>query len=343
MKKIDLDYVLKISKELIDIPSVVGFTDEVTKRVEKEIKKYGLKSFYTKKGALIATVDGEDNKEAKMISAHVDTIGGIVKRLKENGRLELTNLGGIIWAGVEGENVTIHAFNGKKYTGTLMPIKSSAHAYGDEARETIRTTETVEVRLDEISNSKDDLEKLGIKIGDCASFEPRTVITESGYIKSRYLDDKLCIGQVFGYLKYLKENKLKPKNKLYIYFSNYEEIGHGISIIPEDVTEFIALDIGIVSPISMGDERKVSIAMKDNKTIYDTQVNRKLINCAEKNKIGYTLDLYNRYGSDASGVVLQMADVRIACIGPSVDGSHHYERTHIDGVKATIELMVAYL
>lgn len=342
MQNIDLRYVLELTKELIAIPSVVGFTDEATARIAKEFDKYSIDYSYTKKGAILAVLEGEDNSEAKMISAHVDTIGAVVKRIKSNGRLELTNLGGIIWAGVEAENVIVHAFNGKKYQGTLLPIKASAHTYGDEARETIRKSETVEVRLDEDVKTAEDLVSLGIKVGDCVSFDPRTVVTESGYIKSRYLDDKLCIAQLFAYIKYLKENKIKPKNKLYIYISNYEEIGHGISVIPEDVYEFIALDIGIVSADSLGDEKKVAIAMKDFKTIYDPKLNRKLIETAEAEGIGYTLDIYNRYGSDASGVVLQMADVRIGCIGPNVDGSHHYERTHIKGILETIKLIVAY-
>ena len=342
MENINLEYVLNLTKELIAIPSVVGFTDDVTKRVEQELDKYGVKYTYTKKGAIVAEIEGKNNNEAKMISVHVDTIGAIVKKIKPNGRLELVNMGGIIWAGVEAENVTIHSFHGKKYQGSVLPIKASAHTYGDDAREIVRKTDTVEVRIDEDVAEYQDTFNLGIRVGDCVSFEARTVITDSGYIKSRYLDDKLCIAQVFGYLKYMKENKKIPDNKLYIYFSNYEEIGHGISVIPEDVHEVISLDIGIVSNDSMSDEKKVSIAMKDFKTIYDVGINRKLVELAEKHGIGYAMDIYNRYGSDSSAAVLQMADVKIACIGPGIDASHHYERTHIRGVLETIKLMIVY-
>jgi aminopeptidase len=201
----------------------------------------------------------------------------------------------------------------------------------------------MEVRIDELVFNKEDVEALGIRVGDCVSFDPKTIITPSGYIKSKYLDDKLCIAQLFGYIKYLKENQLKPKDKLYIYISNFEEIGHGISYLPDDVTEFIALDIGIVTQDSLGDERKVAIAIKDFKTIYDTEMRRKMVEICEREQIGYTSDIYNRYGSDASGIVLQMADVKIACIGPNVDGSHHYERTHVDGILAVMELLKFYL
>lgn len=342
MEKIDLKYVLDLTKELIDIPSVVGFTDEITKRVIKELELFGIEYTLTKKGAVIATVNGESNQDAKMIAVHVDTIGAVVKKIKQNGRLELVNLGGVIWGGMEAENVTIHAFNGKKYQGSLLPLKASAHTYGDEARETIRATDTVEIRIDEDTESFSETCDLGIRVGDCVSFEARTIVTDSGYIKSRFLDDKLCIAQVFGYLKYLNENKLMPKNKTYIYFTNYEEIGHGISVIPEDVNEIISIDIGIVSNDSMSHEKKVSIAMKDFKTIYDVGINRKLIELAEKNNIKFAQDIFNRYGSDGSAAIIQRADVKIACIGPGIDASHHYERTHIQGILETIKLITVY-
>jgi putative aminopeptidase FrvX len=180
-------------------------------------------------------------------------------------------------------------------------------------------------------------------VGDFVSYETRTRITENGYIKSRYLDDKLCVAQILGYIKFLNDYNLKPKSDLYIYFSNYEEIGHGVSVIPEDLDEFIALDIGLVGADALGDERKVSIAAKDNKTPYDIEVRKGLMRAAEEMDINYTVDVYNRYGSDASAAVLQGFDFKCGCIGPSVDASHHYERTHIDGVIETVRLMIAYL
>ena len=233
--------------------------------------------------------------------------------------------------------------DGREYEGTLLPTKCSVHIYGDVAREMPRTAETMEVRLDEDVHTAEDTEKLGIRVGDFVSYETRTRITENGYIKSRYLDDKLCVAQILGYIKFLNDYNLKPKSDLYIYFSNYEEIGHGVSVIPEDLDEFIALDIGLVGADALGDERKVSIAAKDNKTPYDIEVRKGLMRAAEEMDINYTVDVYNRYGSDASAAVLQGFDFKCGCIGPSVDASHHYERTHIDGVIETVRLMIAYL
>lgn len=342
--KIDTDYILDMAIELINIPSPVGYTNDVTDRIVKELEILGVKKYtYTRKGAVIVFVEGTDSTYKKMISAHVDTIGAMVKKIKPNGRLEMVNLGGVNWAGVEGENVFVHTMYDGNIEGTIVPIKSSVHIYGDEAREIVRDSKTMEVRLDKDVHSEEDTERLGIRVGDFISFEPRTVITENGYFKSRFIDDKVCVAQVLGYLKYLNDNNLKPKNDLYVYISNYEEIGHGVSIIPEDMDEFIALDIGLVGNDALGDERKVSIAAKDNKTPYDVNVKIGLMKAAEENDIKYTLDVYNRYGSDASAAVLQGFDFKCGCIGPSVEASHSYERTHINGIFETVKLLIAYL
>lgn len=340
---IDREYLINISKELLAIPSPVGYCDKVIARVEEELKKFNISYKLTKKNAIIATIKGKDSSYKKMISAHVDTIGAMVKKIKNNGRLELVNLGGINWAGVEGENLTIHTMSGKIFTGTLVPNKASVHIYGDDARDIPRTPATIEVRIDEEVSSKSDTENLGIAVGDFVAFEPRTIITENGYFKSRFIDDKVCVAQVLTYIKFLIENNLKPNNDLYIYISNFEEIGHGVSLFPEDLDEFIALDIGLVGEDALGDEKKVSISAKDNKTPYSLDIRKKMVEICQNKKIGYTVDVYNRYGSDASAAILQGFDFKIACIGPSVEASHHYERTHIDGIVATINLLIEYL
>ena len=299
---IDLKYTLKKTVELLAIPSPVGYTHMAIEWVRKELESLGVKKYnITKKGALIAYVKGKDSNYKKMISAHVDTLGAVVKKVKKNGRLEITNVGGFAWSSVEGEHVTIHTLSEKTYTGTILPIKASVHVYGDVAR-------------------------------------------ENGYIKSRYLDDKLCVAQILAYLKYLKDNKLKPRTDLYIYFSNFEEIGHGVSVFPEDLDEFIAVDIGLVAgEDAHGDEKKVNIIAKDSRSPYDYSLRKKLQEAADKNKIQYTVGVHNRYGSDATTAILQGFDFKYACIGPNVDATHHYERCHNDGIVETIKLLIAYL
>ena len=342
---IDLKYTLKKTVELLAIPSPVGYTHMAIEWVRKELESLGVKKYnITKKGALIAYVKGKDSNYKKMISAHVDTLGAVVKKVKKNGRLEITNVGGFAWGSVEGEHVTIHTLSEKTYTGTILPIKASVHVYGDVAREMPRTEETMEIRIDEDVKTDQDVFKLGILQGDFVSLDPRTRVLENGYIKSRYLDDKLCVAQILTYLKYLKDNKLKPRTDLYIYFSNFEEIGHGVSVFPEDLDEFIAVDIGLVAgEDAHGDEKKVNIIAKDSRSPYDYTLRKKLQEVADKNKIQYTIGVHNRYGSDATTAILQGFDFKYACIGPNVDATHHYERCHNDGIVETIKLLIAYL
>ena len=342
---IDLKYTLKKTVELLAIPSPVGYTHMAIEWVRKELESLGVKKYnITKKGALIAYVKGKDSDYKKMISAHVDTLGAVVKKVKKNGRLEVTNVGGFAWGSVEGEHVTIHTLSEKTYTGTILPVKASVHVYGDVAREMPRTEETMEIRIDEDVKTDQDVFKLGILQGDFVSLDPRTRVLENGYIKSRYLDDKLCVAQILAYLKYLKDNKLKPRTDLYIYFSNFEEIGHGVSVFPEDLDEFIAVDIGLVAgEDAHGDEKKVNIIAKDSRSPYDYTLRKKLQEAADKNKIQYTVGVHNRYGSDATTAILQGFDFKYACIGPNVDATHHYERCHNDGIVETIKLLIAYL
>ncbi|UUV17756.1 M42 family metallopeptidase [Fusobacteria bacterium ZRK30] len=341
--KIDWDYIMQLTTELMEIPSPGGLTYDGIERCKEEFKKFGLTPCFTKKGALIAQMDGEEKGEVTMISAHIDTLGAMVKQIKSNGKLIINNIGGFSWNSVEGENLTIHTSKMGTYTGSLLPIKSSRHTYGEEVTTLVREQENVEVRIDEFTTSKKETEDLGISIGDFVSFDTRTIFTYNGFLKSRYIDDKVCIAQLFGYIKYLKDNNIKPKNKVYFYISNYEELGHGVSIIPEDVDQFIALDIGLVSDYSNGDERKVNIIAKDSRTPYDFKLRQKLVDLCEENQIKYTVDVHNRYGSDASISVTQGFDVNFSCIGPSVDSSHHYERTHKDGIIETVRLLIAVL
>ncbi len=342
---INLKYILDKTVELLNIPSPVGYTHNAIEWVRKELDDLGFKEYsYTKKGALILYVKGENSEYRKMISAHVDTLGAVVKKIKKNGRLEVTNVGGYAWGAVEGENVEIHTLSGKIYTGTLLPVKASVHVFGDEAREMPRREETMEIRIDEDVKNVEDILNLGVLQGDFVSFETRTRLLENGYIKSRYLDDKLCVAQVLGYLKYLKENNTKPKTDLYVYFSNYEEIGHGVSVFPEDLDEFISIDIGLVAgDDAHGDEKKVNIIAKDSRSPYDFVLRKKLQEAAEKNKIKFTIGVHNRYGSDSTTAILQGFDFKYACIGPNVDATHHYERCHNDGIIETVKLLVAYL
>ncbi|NLY36668.1 MAG: M42 family metallopeptidase [Tissierellia bacterium] len=328
-------------QELLDIPSPIGYTKEATAYLKDKCQELGLDITSLNKGGFYATIAGKA-KNALLINAHVDTLGAMVRELKSNGRIKLVALGGMPWGGVEGENLKIHTRSGKVYGGTLMPIKSSVHVHGNKVREELREPDSVEVRLDEFCSSKDDLVKLGINVGDFVSFDPRTRMLDNGFIKSRYLDDKSCCVLLLALAKKIKEEGVTPRKTIHLFFSNYEELGHGLYAIPQDVDESISVDIGCVGEGQTASEHKVTILAKDGKTPYDYDLISELVNLAEKNQIPYNIDAIENYGSDTSAALSQGKDMRFACLGPGVESTHHYERTHEDALQATLDLLYHY-
>lgn len=340
---VDLKYTLDLMLEILKINSPGGDTSEAIERLEKEFESFGIEVKRTNKGAIYGTIKGELEGEERLVSAHIDTLGAVVKEIKANGRLKLSNIGGFSWNSVEGENVYIKTRKGKVYTGTILPEKASIHIYSDVVSQVERTEETIEVRIDEDVRSEQDVKDLGIAVGDFVSFEARHIITENGYIKSRFLDDKACVAVMFAGIKYLIDNKLTPKRTTHFFISNYEEIGHGLYGIPENTAEILALDIGTVGQGHTSDEKSVTIVAKDSRTPYDFGFRNRLVQLAEEKGIPYRVDVHYRYGSDASLAMLQGVDANFACIGMGVDATHHYERTHIDGVENNIKLLIEYL
>lgn len=340
---IDMKYTLDLMIEILNINSPGGDTSESINRLKNEFESLGIEVSKTNKGAIYGTIKGQVDGNERLVSAHVDTLGAMVKEIKSNGRLKLSNIGGFAWNSVEGENVYIKTRKGKIYTGTILPEKASIHVYSDIVSTVQRTEETIEVRIDEDVNSKSDIINLGISVGDYVSFDPRVIITENGYIKSRHLDDKACVAIMFAACKYLKENKLTPKQTTHFFISNYEEMGHGLYAIPEKTSEILALDIGTVGEGHTSDEKSVTILAKDSRTSYDFEFRNRLVELAEENNIRYNVDVHYRYGSDASLSMLQGVDANFACIGLGVDATHHYERTHIDAVENNTRLLLAYI
>jgi len=341
--KIDSEYMTEYIKKIMKTDSPAGDTGEAISEVKKEFEKFGLKCTETNKGAVIATVKGKNDNVHKIISAHIDTLGLMVKEIKSNGRLKLNQLGGFSWPSVEGENVRIKTSEGKIYTGTVLPDMASVHIFGDIPRTAVRTEENMEVRLDENVSNADEVKKLGIEVGDFVSAETRTIVTENGYIKSRYLDDKAAVAIVMGICRYIKENSIIPAYTTHFYISNYEEVGHGVSVITDQTDEFIAIDIGTVGKGQNSTEFAVSIASRDAFGPYDFRFRKKLTDICQKNNIDYRVDMYNRYGSDASKVAQTGKDVKYALVGPGVDATHHYERTHIKSLENTAKLLIKYI
>ena len=341
--QIDIDYVIKLALSLIAIPSIPGHCKEAMDFTAKEFDKYGIPYIETNKKALIATWKGEDDERHRIAAAHMDTLGATVRNIKPNGRLRLVSLGGFDWRSFLGENCTIRTIEGKEYRGTLLPDRASRHAIPENLRNEVHDMDNVEVRLDVQGSSREATEGLGIHCGDPVFFEPRSEYTETGYLKSRFLDDKLGIAILFGVIKAMTEQNKIPAHTTHFYISNYEEIGHGTPVIPPKTVEFAAIDTGVIAENTTSNEHAVTIVAQDLNTPYDREGIRLLKQLAERENIPYRIDSYLYYGSDASVSVRSGKDVRTLCFGPAAEATHFYERTHIDSIRASTQLLAAWL
>ena len=337
----DRNYVKNLLEELLNIYSPTGDTENAILFMEEKFKELNIPSRRTNKNALIATIEGQE-KEAITFSGHVDTLGLMVKEIKANGRLAFSLVGGFSPTSVETENVFIKTYNGKLIPGTALYNEASVHVY-DTTTTGQRSIKNMEIRIDEDVKTAEDVRKLGISVGDFICLDPRCRIYDSGFIKSRHLDDKACIAAMMGLAKYLVENKIKPKNTINFFISNYEEIGHGSSFVPENTVEFFAVDMAAPGVGQESDEKAVTICAMDSTTPYDLGMRNKLRKIAEEKNIDYRIDIYPHYGSDATAALRAGHDIRCALIGPGVDASHSYERTHILGIENTYKLMLEYL
>ncbi len=338
-----VDYIVEQTKKILSIDSPSGYTKEVAEYVMAEYKALGYKPKLTVKGGILVDIGGNNSKDAVLLEAHIDTLGGIVTEIKGNGNLRISPIGGMNANNAETENCRIITRFDGIYEGTLQLDNASIHVNG-EYNSTSRSFPAMEVVIDENVHSKEDTEKLGIMAGDIVAFDPRTVLTKSGFLKSRFLDDKLSVGILLGYAKYLKENNITTDRKIYHHITVYEEVGHGGSAsIPDGVTEVISVDMGCVGNGLSCTEYQVSICAKDSRGPYNYDVVTNLIKAAKDNKIDFAVDVYPFYGSDADAALTSGYDIRHGLIGSGVYASHGYERTHVDGIKNTFKLLKAYL
>ena len=340
MNDLYLNEILNFAKKILNIPSPSGFTEGVINYIDEEIKKLGFPTKRTKKGNLLVEVKGKTDKTLGL-SGHVDTLGAMVRSITSDGDLKFTTIGGPIWPTLDGEYCTIHTRNGRDYQGTFLSTSPSSHVYKD-ASSLNRNPDSMIVRIDEVVKSKEDTLKLGIAPGDFIFFDPKTTITESGFIKSRFLDDKISVSILYGLLLYLKQENITPNANLIFIISTYEEVGHGASYIPE-VDELIAVDMGCIGEDLSCSEQDVSICCKDSSGPYDYNIITKLVNIAKENKLNYVTDIYPFYGSDVSAALRGGKDFKGALIGPGVHASHGMERTHKDALLNTLKLLINYI
>lgn len=338
-----VDYIMEVTQKLLAVPSPSGFTHQAAQFVKQELEAMGYTPQLTVKGAVLADLGGEETENAVLLAAHMDTLGAMITQICENGRLKLTNVGGLNPNNTEAENCQVHTRDGKVYDATFQLADASIHVNGNYD-DTKRSYDSMEAILDELVYSKADVEALGIMTGDFVCFDPRTRVTESGFIKSRFLDDKFSTGILLGYAKYLKEEQILPKRRIYILITSYEEVGHGgAASIPDGVKEMISVDMGCVGAGLACDETKVSICAKDSVGPYDYSVVTGLVQAAKENKLDYAVDVYPHYGSDVDAALRAGYDVRHGLIGPGVYASHGYERSHRKGAENTFRLLQAYL
>lgn len=336
-------YAVEKAVELLAIDSPTGFTKVAADWVKKEFEALGFSATLTNKGGVLVDLGGTDAENALLLEAHTDTLGGMVAEVKGNGRLRLTNLGGMRAENSETENVWVYTRAGRVIEGTLQLCNASVHVNGAFA-DTKRSFDTTEVLLDENVKSADDARALGIEVGDIVCFDPRTRVTASGYIKSRFLDDKLSVGILLGFAKYLADNRIPLSRRVYVHVTVYEEVGHGgAASVPAGVTEAISVDMGCVGDGLTCTERQVSICAKDSGGPYSYEVVGKLIDAAKATGADYAVDVYPHYGSDVEATLGGGADVRHGLIGSGVYASHGYERSHRDGVKNTLLVLRGYL
>jgi putative aminopeptidase FrvX len=337
------EYAWEKTETLLSIDSPSGYTAKAAAWVKEAFEKLGFSASITAKGGVLADLGGKNTEDGLLLEAHVDTLGGMVAEIKGNGRLRLTALGGMNANNGEAENVWVYTRSGKVIDGTLQLCNASVHVNGDYSSAK-RSFDTMEVVLDEDVHTAADTRVLGIEVGDIVCFEPRTRRTASGYLKSRFLDDKLSVGILLGFAKYLSDNSITPDRRTWIHVTVYEEVGHGGSAsVPAGITEAISVDMGCVGDGLQCTEKQVSICAKDSGGPYNYEVVGKLIAAAKKMDADYAVDVYPHYGSDVEAALSAGFDIRHGLIGPGVYASHGYERSHMEGVYNTLKVLCGYL
>ncbi|NBC68187.1 M20/M25/M40 family metallo-hydrolase [Paenibacillus sacheonensis] len=342
--QLDRTYMIAFLERLLATPSPSGYCSAIMKLIQEEAAKLGLVLEMTPKGNGMITIPGShpDPRDVIALTAHVDTLGAMVRSVKPTGTLRFTPIGGYAMHTVESEYCLVHTRDGRTYEGTVLTTKPSVHVYSD-ARDFKREEANMEIRIDEPVKSKDDVLKLGIGVGDYVSWDPRTKVLPNGLIKSRHLDDKASVAALFTLLEWMKREGRTPERTVKIIISTYEEVGHGSSFIPADITEMIAVDMGAIGDDLQTTENDVSICAKDSSGPYDYGMTSALISLAKREGIPHAVDIYPYYGSDASAALRGGSNIRAALIGPGVHASHSMERTHADAVANTAALLAAYL
>lgn len=341
---INVDKMIHFLVGLLNTPSPTGDTGRATAYVQEAFANIGIELILSTKGFLTGTWPGELNSAPRALTAHVDTLGSMVREIKKNGRLTMTQLGSWVWSSVEGEGVTIFASNGTVFRGTILPVAASVHAHPRKESAAARDDRNMEVRIDARTANEKETRALGIRVGDIIAFDARVEVSDTGFIRSRHLDDKAGVAAIYGAALALNDAGLQPKQTTTIHISNYEEVGHGAATgFPDNLADLLTVDMAVVAPKQESEEFNVTICAKDSAGPYHLGFRRELEELARTHDLDYVTDVYPFYGSDGEAYWRAGGNVRVGLIGPGVDASHHYERTHQDGLENSAKLLVAYL
>jgi len=341
--EISSDYLTRFLADLLNTPSPTGDTEYAISFVQGELESLGVPTERTRKGALIACIEGLRNDSPRALTAHIDTLGAIVRRIKPNGRLQLSALNGLMWPTVESEGVTIVTRSGRSIRGSIVLANGAAHV-NKNAHTTERNADTMEVRLDERATTAEEVRFLGIDVGDFVHIDPRVEISDSGFIRSRFLDDKACVACVVAAIKALKDAGITPVQSSTLLVSNFEEVGHGgMDGLPDNLAELLVLDMACIGEGLYGDEFHCSVCVKDSSGPYSKHLTERVRGIADRTGIDLRADVYPYYGSDGSAYWRAGGRAEVALIGPGIDTSHGYERTHTDSLFDTAQLVAEYL
>ncbi len=334
---------VEILSKLVQIPSPAGHTEAAIRFLERELDRLNVRHRRTVRGALVASIPGREAGPHRTLTAHVDTLAAMVKSIDKDGIVRLTQVGGYALSTVEGEYCTIETASGRMVRGTVLYEKPSAHVSKD-IESAKRDTESMIVRLDVESPTEAVLAALGIAVGDYIHFDPRFELTDSGFVKSRHLDDKAGVACLLAAVRQLVRQGTRPRRTCHFFFSTSEEVGFGAAAgIPEGTGQLLAVDMGAVGKGQASDEYSVSICAKDSTGPFDFRLRQHLVELCQANAIPYRVDVYPFYGSDAAVAVRAGNDVVTGLIGPGIDASHNLERTHRRALLATVRLILAYL
>jgi putative aminopeptidase FrvX len=340
---IDLERLVGDLIALLEVPSPTGFTDDAIAWLEGALAPLGLAHRRTPKGALLWTIPGGDGPE-RAIACHVDTLGAVVAEIKRTGRLRLSRLGGYDWSTAEGAECELRTHAGRTFTGTVVNVKQSTHVHGPALRTLERDDAAMELRLDAAVANADDVRALGVAVGDPVAFLSQPRRTEHGFVKGRHLDNKASVAVCLEVTRALVASAARPPGDVHVFVSTYEEVGHGAAAgIPAASQELLCLDMAAVGRGQASREDAATLCVKDSSGPYDARMNRALRDLAQREGIELVTDVYPYYGSDASAAWRAGGDWRAALIGPGVDASHAYERTHERALEASARLTLAWI